>query len=307
MSVVDKGLARENPFDAELMLPPGFGRWATSSGKIIYLPGAHDVFLGVAGRPPSDLRHSSLWIIGGTVLRWLSVAFGSVLVVALLLLASSGSFDPKEGTAAHPGVRALAGSELVADISPLPDEVSNGTWCTLDATNSTYSNGTIDHYYWEFYLKGVLKNIYEEPTFQHKFRQLGLWKITLTITTNDSKTATTFTAVYSVPDADADYLPDWWEVNYFNSTEETGGGDYDGDGYTNLQEYAQGTDPTVMDPGKSLLATLLEYWYYLVAIAAAAVVALVLGYPVIQRKRKAEVKKQIEAAIEIEKALEEDK
>jgi hypothetical protein len=45
-------------------------------------------------------------------------------------------------------------------------------------------------------------------------------------------------------DSDYDGLPDWWELKYFGGYGQTGGGDYDGDGINNLQEYLNGTDPT---------------------------------------------------------------
>lgn len=45
-------------------------------------------------------------------------------------------------------------------------------------------------------------------------------------------------------DADQDGLPDWWENAYFgSSTAADPNADTDGDGFTNLQEYANGTDP----------------------------------------------------------------
>lgn len=44
-------------------------------------------------------------------------------------------------------------------------------------------------------------------------------------------------------DHDADGLPDWWEFNYFESITEDGAGDYDGDGYSNLFEYQEETNP----------------------------------------------------------------
>lgn len=49
----------------------------------------------------------------------------------------------------------------------------------------------------------------------------------------------------SVPvvDADADGMPDWWELQYFGDLDETASGDYDNDGLTNLQECQQGTNP----------------------------------------------------------------
>ena len=48
-------------------------------------------------------------------------------------------------------------------------------------------------------------------------------------------------------DNDNDLLPDCWEVQYFGNTSQTGSGDPDGDGFNNLQEYQNLTDPTVFD------------------------------------------------------------
>lgn len=41
-----------------------------------------------------------------------------------------------------------------------------------------------------------------------------------------------------------DGLGDDWEVYYFSNLSQNGDGDYDADGYTNLQEYLNGTNPT---------------------------------------------------------------
>lgn len=49
-------------------------------------------------------------------------------------------------------------------------------------------------------------------------------------------------------DTDADGLPDWWEQKYFgNLTAQSGTGDPDSDGLTNLREYAAGTNPNDSD------------------------------------------------------------
>lgn len=55
----------------------------------------------------------------------------------------------------------------------------------------------------------------------------------------------TATAVYilSTQDYDSDILPDWWEVLYFGSLDPSPAGDADGDGYYNIEEYLDGTDP----------------------------------------------------------------
>ncbi|MCA9477615.1 MAG: Ig-like domain repeat protein [Nanoarchaeota archaeon] len=48
-------------------------------------------------------------------------------------------------------------------------------------------------------------------------------------------------------DVDEDGLADDWEEYYFGNLNHTGDEDYDGDGFTNLEEFLNGTDPTVFD------------------------------------------------------------
>lgn len=45
-------------------------------------------------------------------------------------------------------------------------------------------------------------------------------------------------------DSDGDGLPDWWELFYFNHLFYDGNDDPDGDGFTNQEEFADGSDPT---------------------------------------------------------------
>ncbi|MCX6864721.1 MAG: S8 family serine peptidase [Verrucomicrobia bacterium] len=44
-------------------------------------------------------------------------------------------------------------------------------------------------------------------------------------------------------DTDSDSLPDWWEMENFNSLAESAAGDVDGDGFSNLTEYLSNTKP----------------------------------------------------------------
>lgn len=46
-------------------------------------------------------------------------------------------------------------------------------------------------------------------------------------------------------DSDGDGLPDWWELQYFGNLNQTGSGDYDSDGVSNLMEYLLGRNPLV--------------------------------------------------------------
>ncbi|RLF48464.1 MAG: hypothetical protein DRN20_04470, partial [Thermoplasmata archaeon] len=50
--------------------------------------------------------------------------------------------------------------------------------------------------------------------------------------------------VVEIADKDNDGLPDSWEYDYFGDLKEGAADDYDGDGFTNIQEYESNTDPT---------------------------------------------------------------
>lgn len=226
----------------------------------------------------------------------------SLTVTAVLVISFLSVHPPQDASLSAPvPSRVMAVGDPIALIEPLPEEVSNGTWCYLDGQNSSSNGGTIKEYTWDILYNGVHTK-YFEPLKHFIFRQLGLYVITLTITTSNNKTGIAYTAVYSVPDSDSDLMPDWWEVMYFGNLSEAADTDFDGDGYTNLQEYASGTNPTVKDP-----PWYVKNWYYIAAIAGVIAVAFVIAYPRLKKRRKAEVKEQIKAAIEIEKALEEDK
>ena len=54
-------------------------------------------------------------------------------------------------------------------------------------------------------------------------------------------------ATYKCPDADADGLPDDWELHWFGGLEEDGPHDGDADGIRNVTEYRYGRDPTSAD------------------------------------------------------------
>jgi arylsulfatase A-like enzyme len=55
----------------------------------------------------------------------------------------------------------------------------------------------------------------------------------------------------SIEDSDSDGLPDWWELKYFNTLNDSdGNGNQDGDSFTDRQEYIIGGDPKTKDSGK---------------------------------------------------------
>jgi hypothetical protein len=48
-------------------------------------------------------------------------------------------------------------------------------------------------------------------------------------------------------DSDGDGIPDWWKLQYFDDVFVSADEDFDGDGFTNGEEYLRGSDPTVAE------------------------------------------------------------
>lgn len=235
----------------------------------------------------------------GRKVREVGVVLGIILVLAIVLAFTVPGAPSEEHSRAS-----MLADEPVAVITPLPDYVSNGTWWTIDGSES---QGVIVAYLWNVTLG-------EETTILHgmseifMFKTLGLYKITLTVTDNKSRNSTAFTAVVSVLDSDQDTLPDWWEEKYFGDLNETADGDYDGDKYDNLEEYAKGTNPVVKDPRPTFVQMIKENWLVSLGVVAIVVVAIMLLILLLGKRLKKKEKAKIEAAIAIEKALEsEDK
>jgi hypothetical protein len=75
------------------------------------------------------------------------------------------------------------------------------------------------------------------------------FELTVTDTSGARVTDSVSVVVYSATyDGDADRLPDSWEILHFGIAAGTGADDPDGDGLSNAQEYAEGTDPTMAEP-----------------------------------------------------------
>ncbi|MBI5100002.1 MAG: thrombospondin type 3 repeat-containing protein [Nitrospirae bacterium] len=74
----------------------------------------------------------------------------------------------------------------------------------------------------------------------------GLILYSQDITVVDSQPTSSINPAFdtSLLDTDNDQLPDCWELQYFGNLNQTGNGDFDHDGATNLQEYQHSTDPT---------------------------------------------------------------
>jgi parallel beta-helix repeat protein len=85
----------------------------------------------------------------------------------------------------------------------------------------------------------------------------------------------------NLSDIDQDNLPDSWEQSYFGDLNQEPDNDYDGDGYTNLQEYLGDSDPTdgkdypgvkKQEESESIFSL---YWWIFIIIAILIVIIIV--------------------------------
>jgi hypothetical protein len=128
--------------------------------------------------------------------------------------------------------------------------------------------------------------------------------VTYANATNASDVGRQYISLQVSADFDTDGLPDLWERQYFGKLDVSDGtGDFDNDGWTDLEEYVNGTDPTKVNAKPGFFD---QYWWLFMTIAMILVVVLLLWFvimPKTKAKRDVEEKKKIAAAVDVEKSL----
>jgi len=138
--------------------------------------------------------------------------------------------------------------------SPVAQFTSNQQYgnSPLPVIFTDQSTGNITSWEWDFDNNSTVDSTAQNPTYIYNVANTYTVKLTVSgpdgsdpeikinyITVTDPNT-----------DSDGDDLPDWWEEQYFlgDLTVLNRNGDHDNDGYSNYQEYLNGTNPTVKDP-----------------------------------------------------------
>ena len=155
------------------------------------------------------------------------------------------------------------GSQMVARVKGTPppsakagpdQTVNEGVAVTLDGSASSDISGIISDYYWS-QVSGPTVTLtgantatpgFTTPTGVYGGGTL-VFRLTVTngqwLTDSDEVTITVLTV-----DTDSDNLSDFWETQYFGDLTPTAADDSDGDGFTNIEEFQNGTSPLLGDP-----------------------------------------------------------
>jgi len=143
---------------------------------------------------------------------------------------------------------------VVAGITWTPQPtIVVGDEVTFVATIRNEGEGpAVDGFQVNFLIDGVLVGTRQVSEILHSGESLPinqLWTAEAgehtvqAIVEGNASTDASFEVSTSV-DTDEDGMPDGWEMDYFDTLERDGTGDFDGDGISDLNEYGNGTDPT---------------------------------------------------------------
>ena len=132
--------------------------------------------------------------------------------------------------------------QLRCSVSADPREILQGE--TVDFT-ATVSGGIQPYTYLWGFGDGVGASTEAAPSYT--YGTPGTYTVTLTVTDTADETAADREEIVVWADSDGDGMPDWWEIQYFDDLSQDKLDDPDEDGWGNLKEYQEGTDPTDWD------------------------------------------------------------
>jgi len=174
---------------------------------------------------------------------------------------------------------------LDPDADAGPDAtVPAGSAVTLDGTSSSDAGGiasfewTLEGDGWTLRLSGAVVT----PVLA----AAGVVQVVLRVTDAVGNSARDFALVTVTPagDSDGDGLPDVWEVQHFANLTQGPAGDPDRDGSTNLQEWADGTDPNVPNRTEPPVPRAAPFDWTWVLVAIILTLAALLAYAALRRR-----------------------
>lgn len=175
----------------------------------------------------------------GRVVAWGATHLGRLGGVALL----------------SPGIHSLFGLNVfqapptITLSSPVPPvSINQGSTGII---TSAVSGGNGSPVAVNFYINGILIGSDDQDPYTAGFTPWTWGEFEITAVAVDSlgcySRFTPLATIVTPYDSEPDGLPDWWELKHLGTLAYVGSVDSDGDGLTNAQELAAGTDPTKTD------------------------------------------------------------
>lgn len=129
---------------------------------------------------------------------------------------------------------------------------TNGLWLEINAVSNGLAyltlHGTTNAYEYEILSQPALGDGTNVPDWNPTEPFWGSSATNWTaVTVPQNGSTNLFFSARSMQDTDGNGLPVWWQLKYFGTTGIDPYADPDGDGWNNLQEYQNGTDPTVFN------------------------------------------------------------
>lgn len=238
-----------------------------------------------------------------------------ILSVTLAVAMAVGSVGPKDGAAARtqaditPGFIVDSSAALSGAQPNFQQIVSTGqlvyynltmTSASKSAYNNSWDNVNVT---WRIETEWNTIVFAYGPNMTYSYYNESDHEINVYYT-NASDSGDQSILVHVMADFDQDGIADLWERQFFNGTavaDETT--DYDGDGWTDIEEYDNGTNPLVSNPKPGFLD---QNWWVILLIAIVLIVVLLFQFvmrPQMKAKQEASEKKKIAAAVEVEKTL----
>jgi len=173
----------------------------------------------------------------------------------------------------------------IADAGP-DVSIPEGNIVIFNGSQSSDNSGSIFNYTWTFIYSGLHIELYSVET-SYQFNIVGNYEVILNVTdfVGNSATDKLWVNVTSIEDSDNDGLPDSWEQEHFGNLEQDATGDPDSDGFTNYQEWQNGTDPMVSDK-----QTPAEFpWWIILVLIIIIMIVFILLLLLKRRKHEEEV------------------
>jgi hypothetical protein len=247
------------------------------------------------------VKHKNIGLVALIAVIMVSASFASILLGATVV-PEEKSVARTEAAIAFTIIGPTFTSNKYSDILSAGEEIS---YSVSLASSSVYSLSQLD-ITWQLETDWNTSVNVSGSTLTWYYNYEATRDITVVVAekANNANQSLETISVQIIADLDEDGLPDLWERGFFGTTASSDGTtDYDNDGWTDLEEYQNGTDPTVSNPKPGFLET----YSWLVALLAIIIVVVVLMVflvmPKMKTQREADEKKKIAAAVEVEKSL----